>query len=355
MANTQLEKYRRIAKTLKNPTPVELPSGKFRCQVTVDGHRESVVDDDPRVAHAQALAIKARLLETVKKPKDMTVGEAIDRYIESKDSVLSPSTIASYISKRNHMLTGLESIKLGELTQEKVQREINTLSKTYSPKSVRCAHGLLSAAMKEYAPSMMLRTTMPQKQRYDAAIPSSDDIELIMNASVGTEIELPVMLAIWLGLRMSEILGLTWDCVQNGFLHIKQAKVDQGVKTTKTYSSNRKIPIPAYIQNLFDKYPKESDYIFPVTRRYIYNRFQTICKKAGVSQHYRFHDMRHANASVMLALNVPDKYAMERMGHSTNNMLKTVYQHTMTAKQTEVANIVDHYFSAKLHTKMHTK
>ena len=87
MANTQLEKYRRIAKTLKNPTPVELPSGKFRCQVTVDGHRESVVNEDPRVAHAQAVAIRASLMQIKKALGRKTVSSAIDDYIQSKSSV----------------------------------------------------------------------------------------------------------------------------------------------------------------------------------------------------------------------------------------------------------------------------
>lgn len=32
--------------------------------------------------------------------------------------------------------------------------------------------------------------------------------------------------------------------------------------------------------------------------------------------------LRHYNASIMLALNVPDKYAMERMGYSTPATLK---------------------------------
>ena len=44
-------------------------------------------------------------------------------------------------------------------------------------------------------------------------------------------------------------------------------------------------------------------------------------QKAGI-QHYRFHDLRHINASVMLALGIPNKYAEERMGHATDNMLK---------------------------------
>lgn len=51
----------------------------------------------------------------------------------------------------------------------------------------------------------------------------------------------------------------------------------------------------------------------------------------------------------MLALGIPDKYAMERMGHATNNMLKTVYQHTMDEKRQEVDDTLDNYFSQKLY------
>lgn len=354
---TTLEKKRRKAEKLKNPSPIELPSGKWRCQVTVDGRRESVVDDDPEVAHTKALAIKARLLNAVRPVQALTVGEAIDRYIESKDAVLSPATIMGYKYIRDSALQGIMDTKLSALTREKVQREVNSMAKSKSPKSVRNAHGLLSATLAEYLPDMVLRTTLPQKRRYEVHIPSDTDIETIMETAKGTKMELPVLLAIWLGLRASEIRGIAWDCIAGDMLHIKQAIV-QGengptLKGTKTYSGDRKIRIPAYIKSLIEATPKAGDYIVPLSGQAIYKRFSRLCEKAGLP-HYRFHDLRHANASVMLALNVPDKYAMERMGHATNNMLKTVYQHTMKDKQEEVSDLVDNYFTSKLHTKMHT-
>ena len=55
--------------------------------------------------------------------------------------------------------------------------------------------------------------------------------------------------------------------------------------------------------------------------------------------------LAHANASAMLKLNIPDKYAMERMGHSTPNMLKQVYQHIFRDEQTKVANKMNDYFN----------
>lgn len=342
----------------KLPTPQRLPSGMWRCQIMVDGQRISVVDEAPAVAQAKAVAMRAGLIDKKKTGPSMTVGQAIDRYIESKDAVLSPSTVAGYKRVRKNALQDIMPIKLSDLTQEAIQKAVNKMARIKSPKSVRNAHGLLSAVVAEYRPDMILRTTLPQKQKYDVSIPTNEDIERIMAAAKGTEMELPVLLAIWLGLRASEIRGLTWDCISGDTIHIRQAIVEGEsgpvIKGTKTYSGNRKIRIPQYIAGLISVQPRIDDYIVHMSGQAMYKRFSRLCEKAGLS-HYRFHDMRHANASIMLALGVPDKYAMERMGHATNNMLKTVYQHTMRSKQDEVADVVDGYFTEKMHTDLHTK
>lgn len=351
-----MKKQREVAAKLSRPRPVELPSGKWRCQVMVAGKRIDVIEDDPAVAHAKALAVKAGLLEETKPVKELTVGEAIDRYIESKDAVLSPSTVRGYRQIRENAFQDIMGIKLSELTQERVQRAVNKMAKDKSPKSVRNAHGLLSAALAEYRPNMILRTTLPQKQKHEAAIPTTDEVSLIAEKAKGTRFELPFLLAAWMGLRTSEIRGLTWDCVEGDVLHIKQAIVEGEngpvLKATKTYSGDRKIPIPTYIKELIERQPKSDEYIVHYTRNALYNRFSRLCEKYGLP-HYRFHDLRHYQASVMLALGVPDKYAMERMGHASTNMLKNVYQHTMKSKAEEVADMVDSYFEKNLHMNLH--
>ena len=61
--------------------------------------------------------------------------------------------------------------------------------------------------------------------------------------------------------------------------------------------------------------------------------------------HMTFHDLRHLSASVMLMLNIPDKYAMERGGWSTNSTLKSVYQHTFSEERKQVDKKIDDYFN----------
>lgn len=339
---------------MKIPKATRLPSGSWNVKIMLDGRRVSITAPTKKEAEQEAAALKSGA-KAVERRTGLTVGEAIDRYIDSKDAVLSPSTVAGYRRIRGNALPELMDIPIDKLTPQAVQRAVNSMAKNKSPKSVRNAHGLLSAALSVYRPDIALRTTMPQKQRYEIAIPSDEDIEKIMAEAAGGPDELPVLLAVWLGLRMSEILGLKWQDVEGSILHIRRALVDEGEKTTKTYSSQRDLLLPEYLRGLIDAAPHETDHIIPLTRRTLYCRFQTLCKRAGLEQHYRFHDLRHINASVMLALGVPNRYAQERMGHATDNMLKTVYQHTMQAEQIAVAQKVDEYFNQKLPMKLPMK
>ena len=344
---------RRQAKALKNPTPVELPSGRWRCQVTVNGKRVSVVEDDPKTAHAKAVALKAEVLKVQKRPDDLTVGEAIDRYIASKDGVLSPSTVRGYKGIRKNNLQTIMHAKLSTLTPEAVQMAINDDAKKLSPKSVRNAHGLLSAALSMYAPDLRLDTTLPQKVRHEIGIPTEAEVAAILEEARGTEMELPLLLAIWMGLRRSEIQGLTWDDISGNILHVRSAIVrgENGPveKTTKSFSGDRRLRLPAYILDVLARTPHRGDYVVNLSGQSMYDRFSRMCKRLGLP-HYRFHDLRHLNASIMLAAGIPNKYAQDRMGHATDNMLKSVYQHIIVSTREEVDDAVDARFYAILHT-----
>ncbi len=345
------KKRRETAKKLSRPRPIELPSGKWRCQLMVNGERISVIDEDPAVAHAKILAMKAGVIEREKDPKTLSVGAAIDRYIESKDSVLSPSTLLGYKRLRKNTMKDLMPIKLGDLTQEAVQRSVNKMSKTLSPKSIRNAHGLLSAVLSVYRPNFVLRTTLPQKNPTNITIPDMDEIQKILTVSKGTEMELPILLAVWLGLRSSEIRGLTWDSIDGDFLNITQAIVEgengPAVKGTKTFSGTRSIRVPEHIKEVIEKQPHKENYVIPLSGHAMYSRFSRLCEQAGV-KHYRFHDLRHTAASVAMSIGVPNTYTQKRMGHKTDNMLKTVYLHTMKSKEDEYADKIDSTFEALL-------
>ena len=87
-------------------------------------------------------------------------------------------------------------------------------------------------------------------------------------------------------------------------------------KPPKTNSSARIISLPKFIKDKIDSLPhKDEIYIFSFAPNAISKRFRKLLENNNL-QHCRFHDLRHANASIMLQLGIPDKYAngTRRMG-----------------------------------------
>ena len=81
---------------VKVPKPRQLPSGSWFGRVTVDGERCSITAASEAEYYAKAKAIKLGLIAAEKKAPSLALGKAIDDYIESKENVLSPSTILGY-------------------------------------------------------------------------------------------------------------------------------------------------------------------------------------------------------------------------------------------------------------------
>lgn len=335
---------------MKIPKATKLPSGSWNVKLMVDGVRLSITEPAKKEAEAKAAAVKLGM-QSAQKRRDITVGEAIDLYIESKDAVLSPSTIAGYKKQRVNTLQSIMDIPVASLTQEAVQVAINNMARTKSPKYVKNAHGLLTAALRIYRPDFVLHTTLPQKEKHEIVIPSTEDVQKIARFVKGKKFELPFLLAAWMGLRASEIRGLTWDCIEKDTIHIKHALVDGPdgpvLKLTKTYSSDRVLPAPPYIMQLIAAQPHTDEFVIHYNRNQLYKCLERACKSLGL-QRYRFHDLRHYQASVMLSMGVPDKYAMERMGHASTNMLKNVYQHTMAEKSKEIASAINAFFEGNI-------
>ena len=175
----------------------------------------------------------------------------------------------------------------------------------------------------------------------------------LLRAVEGNVMALPVLMGLWLCMRASEISGLTWGCVdfRRKTITIKRALVrdkdNQWVeKGTKTTSSTRTLSVPDYIMEKLaaaKETSSEGDRVVPLSSESMYKRLKTILRKHDLPD-IRFHDLRHTAASVMLTLNIPDKYAQARGGWATNHTMKTVYQHTMQSQQSAVDMAIDNYF-----------
>lgn len=189
--------------------------------------------------------------------------------------------------------------------------------------------------------------TPPRKQNRDLPEPLT-----VYNIIKDTDIELPCLLAMWLSFTMSEIRGLRVCDIKNGFVTINQVIVDvEGMPVVKSmakeYERNRTLAVPKKIMERIERteaWQAGEGYIVPMKASAIYNRYKRRIRKAGLD--ITFHDLRHINASVMVQLNIPNKYAMERGGWKTDRTMKRVYQETFSEERKRVDCKVDNYYDA---------
>lgn len=335
-------------------TAKQLPSGSWRVRVydKETGKYVSFTSKLPGKAgknEAELMAREYQLGLKEKAAKGRTVGECIDEYIALKENILSPTTIESYRKERRNSLAGLCHISVKELTATDIQAHINKLALSKSAKTVRNAHGLLVSVLNVYAPELYIKTTLPKPQKKIKQLP---DVRDVLKVVIGSEIELPCLLAMWCSLRMSEIRGAKKSDIKDGILTVRDTVVTVAGEhiekhSTKTVDSTRSIALPERVQALISALPPEQDKLTPLTGQAIYKRFTRLLAAKGIEP-MTFHDLRHMNASVMLALGIPDKYAMERGGWSSPHIMKAVYQHTFSAERQAADKKIDDYFESLL-------
>lgn len=328
----------------------KLPSGKWRARVYCgrDENGKQIMKSFTADTRWQAEKSADEYLKNGKKDEEkLTIGEAIDGYISLKANVLSPATLRGYQIIRRTRLQGLMALDVHELNSLNMQRAINLDAARLTRKSISEAKNLMLTALKMYGVKPDIDVTLPPKKPKLKELPTAQQV---FNIIFGTEIELPCLLAMWLSLRMSEVRGLQFRDIKGGVLTVQRSRMyfdgSEVVRDiNKTYNSTRQLVLPLYIRDMIEKLPHKSDneFIIQQSYQYIKNHFDKLLKANGLKM--TFHDLRHLNASVMLQLGIPDKYAMERGGWSTDNILKSVYQHTFSEERKQVDTTIDNYFN----------
>ena len=160
-----------------------------------------------------ALQHKLRHKEIARDSRQMTVEQAMEAYISSKSSILSPASLRTYrmYLRRHYQL--IRARRLGSLTQADIQSAVNEIAATCSPKTTASMYGFLRAVLREYHPTFTPKPVLPGKRKKLQPVYTTAQIAALLDAARDTSVEIPVLLAVWLGMRRSEILGLRWDHV----------------------------------------------------------------------------------------------------------------------------------------------
>ena len=357
------------------PKAKKLPSGSWRVQVYshteyVDGKPKRIRQTftAPTKAEAEYQAIMFKRGNKQRQSSDLTLGKAMQGYIDSKDGILSPATIRGYNSIKKHHLLDLQQKQLYRIKNVDIQIAINQerKNKNWSAKTTKNVAGFVSAAIGLYREDFNFKITLPQKELRDYHLPTWDEITALLDYTKGSDLWTAVLLASCLGLRRGEICALKWSDFdwKQKTVRINKATVqsDDGwsTKNPKSYAGYRTLSISdgliSELQSIRSKGP-----VITVSPAVLSNQFARAVKHLGF-EHFRFHDLRHFNASMMMSEGIPDKYAIERMGHSTTAILRTVYQHTDSNKRSEIDKImndrIDSFLGSKstdMHTNVHTK
>lgn len=345
------------SKMSANVKIVKLPSGNYNAKVydytssSGKRHYKSLTAESKRDVKQMIAEFSARKNDKKARTPNITVGAAIESYIEIKANILSPSTIAGYDKIRRNNLQNLMNIKLSSLTSEEVQREINRESAIHSPKTVRNMFALLSSALTLYSPDKKITVTLPKNTKTDIKIPTENEMSALLEAIKNTDMEIHVYLAAFCGMRASEISALKWSDINldSGYIAITKAVVKDVTgkyveKGTKSIAGTRTIKIFKPVLAVLQASPNKNGAVTTITPQGLYKKYSSILEKNNI-RHYRFHDLRHYTVSAMLALNIPKKYIADYVGHESEIMIDRVYGHIMKNAQDIFLQKADDYFS----------
>lgn len=291
-------------------------------------------------------------------PSKSTFKEFAQIWLDIYCISLSPTTVEGYMKSINTYADKyIGNAFMTKILPIHIQEMMNDFSKTHSEKTCQNMLGDIGGVFRYAILNKVLKTNpcigikIPHDiTPYQYYIYNEDEYNAMLKVVTGTIEEIPPLLAGLCGLRVSEIMGLTWNDIDfnTHVIYVRRANVhvkgEVITKNTKTRTSYREMVTPAYVIDRLSLY-KNVGFMYPKEDGTAENggnyskRFSRMLKNAGLP-HTRFHDLRHFNATVMLSKGVTDKEAAARLGHSDVNMTKK-YQHILSNIKDNSADILN--------------
>lgn len=328
-------------------------SGK-QIQKSITGKTQAEVR---RKLQQLALAVEDK---TYKEPVKLTVGQWFDIWLENYLTGRKLSTVASYRRMiNNHVRPVIGAVPLVDLSQYHIQILINGLN-DLSPKSIRLIHGIIHACMGKaldlgyVSKNPAGKIELPRNKGKEMQPLSDEDIRRLLAAVKGSDIENIVKLALLTGMRKSEILGLTWDCInpEAGTITIDKQLADTNIRKFGIFVSPKSgkprviSPAPVVFRILEAEklqqmkkrlaagifWNNDNNLVFTsedggiYTQNRLTGRFYSLSKSAGIPC-FRFHDLRHTYAVNAIRAGDDAKTIQETLGHSSAAFTMDIYAH----------------------------
>lgn len=341
-------------------------NGKWKCTVFLgrdkQGKQLRKVVYGATKKEAEENAHKCGLVEKKKlngiDDRALTVFDAIDRYIikkeaETEKGKMSPATLRSYKSMRDHVFTDIGDIPILRIDDTIINEWIDGLEEEHAPKYCKNCWSLCRASLIEVLPRSTVidwRIELPKIIKTKVRVPGETDILTILQYYRVNDFDMyrACLLAAFGTLRRSEICALTADDIDRATntVHIDKALVmneakEWVLKSTKTELSTRDVVLPAFVINALP----ESGMVFNKTPLALSDKFSRTVDKFGM--HFRFHDLRHYSASIMHELGASDVIIQHRGGWSNSETLNRHYKGAMPEYEAKFTEKLNTHFEKK--------
>jgi len=307
-----------------------------------------------------------------------TVAQFLDAWLaDVVKSTVRPKTYESYTQVvRLYLAPSLGRHQLAKLEPQHVQAMMNAMGARaeedggpLSPRTVQYARAVLRRALGKalkwgkVARNVATLVDPPPVDRHEMRAFDPAEARRFLDAVRGDRLEALYAVALSLGLRQGEALGLRWQDVDldAGLLHVRvalQRLKGQGPRLAepKTRQSRRTLPLPAPLiaqlrahrkRQLEDRLLAGGRWVGdtwglvfanrtggPLDPTHVVKAFKGHLRRADLPE-IRFHDLRHACASLLVAQGTHPREVMEILGHSTITLTMNTYSHVMPqAKRT---------------------
>jgi len=302
-----------------------------------------------------------------------TVEQFLEHWLENAvRPATRPATFSSYTDTvKLHILPILGRLPLSKVSPQHVQTLLNQkLKQGLSSRYVAYIRAVLRIALNQAKKWNLVTLNAaelaepPRVERHEFRALDPADTRKLLDAVKGARLEALYSVALSLGLRRGEILGLRWKDLNldEGVLSVKQAAQrirGQGMTFAppKTERARRKVMLPNPLVSALRSHHKrqleeqlcagsrwqQMDLVFasgvgtPLEPRNLDRHFKRMLVKADLPN-MRFHDLRHSAASLLLAQNVNPRTVMEILGHSRISMTLDTYSHVMPEAMREAAD-----------------
>ncbi len=306
-------------------------------------------------------------------PTKETVGTFLEKWLDTYAATnTSLRTQRDYRGKAyRYLIPALGTLPLTALRPEHVQGlYADLLGRGLSRRTVLHTHRILKEALSHAVKWRLVARNVcdavdaPRPERKEMVALDGDGVSRLLYAATGSPYRDVFFVALYTGLRRSEVLALRWPDVDldRGTIRVvaglhRLTGMGLVLLPTKTARSRRQVTITQEVVDVLRSIRgsqlmakmelgpawQDTGFVFtkpdgrPMDPEKVTHAFTSIVRAAGLNG-VRLHDLRHTHASLMLQAGVHPKIVSERLGHAGVAITLDTYSHVLPGLQEEAAD-----------------